>query len=33
MNEDVSPAGAEIIGALFTGVDPGRNLNPGAIVD
>ncbi|NAZ74417.1 FAD-binding protein [Kineococcus sp. T13] len=33
VSEDLSPAGAEIVGALFSGVDPGRNLNPGAIVD
>ncbi|WP_337059993.1 FAD-binding oxidoreductase [Kineococcus sp. G2] len=31
--EDLSPAGAEVVKALFAGVDPGRNLNPGAIVD
>ncbi|WP_432483122.1 FAD-binding oxidoreductase [Kineococcus esterisolvens] len=31
--EDLSPAGAEVVQALFAGVDPGRNLNPGAIVD
>ncbi|NAZ83711.1 FAD-binding protein [Kineococcus sp. R8] len=31
--EDISPAGREIVGALFGAVDPGRNLNPGAIVD
>lgn len=30
--EDISPAGVEVLGALFTGVDPGRNLNPGAIL-
>ena len=30
--EDISPAGAEVLGALFAGVDPGRNLNPGAIL-
>ncbi|GAA4983985.1 FAD-binding oxidoreductase [Kineococcus glutinatus] len=29
--QDTSPAGAEIVRALFDGVDPGRNLNPGAI--
>jgi len=33
MSQDVSPAGAEIVGALFAGVDPGRNLNPGTIID
>ncbi|WP_369055475.1 FAD-binding oxidoreductase [Kineococcus terrestris] len=31
--EDVSQAGVEVVGALFAGVDPGRNLNPGAVVD
>jgi len=30
--EDISPAGAEVLAALFAGVDPGRNLNPGAIL-
>ncbi|GAB7193536.1 FAD-binding oxidoreductase [Kineococcus sp. NUM-3379] len=29
--QDTSPAGAEIVRTLFDGVDPGRNLNPGAI--
>ncbi|MBB2900316.1 alkyldihydroxyacetonephosphate synthase [Kineococcus radiotolerans] len=33
VSEDLSPAGAEIVSTLFAGVDPGRNLNPGAIVD
>ncbi|HWT92204.1 MAG TPA: FAD-binding oxidoreductase [Solirubrobacteraceae bacterium] len=33
MEQDVSPAGVGIIRALFDGVDPGRNLNPGKIVD
>ncbi|WP_432513178.1 FAD-binding oxidoreductase [Kineococcus sp. SYSU DK001] len=33
VTDDLSPAGAEIVGALFAGVDPGRNLNPGAILD
>ena len=32
LSEDISPAGTEIVGALFDAVDPGRNLNPGAIV-
>ncbi len=30
--EDISPAGAQVLGALFAGVDPGNNLNPGAIL-
>jgi len=30
--EDISPAGSEVLAALFAGVDPGRNLNPGAIL-
>ncbi|MCI2238497.1 FAD-binding oxidoreductase [Paenibacillus sp. TRM 82003] len=33
VTDDLSPAGAEVVKALFAGVDPGRNLNPGAIVD
>lgn len=33
MEQDVSPAGVGLIRALFDGVDPGRNLNPGKIVD
>ncbi|WP_432534121.1 FAD-binding oxidoreductase [Kineococcus arenarius] len=33
VGEDLSPAGAQVVKALFDGVDPGRNLNPGAIVD
>ncbi|WP_432570023.1 FAD-binding oxidoreductase [Kineococcus sp. SYSU DK005] len=31
--DDLSPAGEQVVRALFEGVDPGRNLNPGAIVD
>ncbi|MGI4896207.1 MAG: FAD-binding oxidoreductase, partial [Janthinobacterium lividum] len=31
--DDISPAGKEIVGALLGAVDPGRNLNPGAILD
>ena len=30
--DDVSPAGAHLIAALFAGADPGRNLNPNKIV-
>lgn len=30
--EDLSPVGASMIAALFDGVDPGHNLNPGKIV-
>ncbi len=30
--EDISPAGVEMIRALFDGVDPGNNLNPGKII-
>lgn len=30
--EDISPAGVQMIDALFSGVDPGRNLNPDKIV-
>ena len=33
LGQDVSEAGREVVGALFGAVDPGRNLNPGAIVD
>jgi len=32
LEQDVSPAGAAMIEALLTGVDPGGNLNPGKIV-
>jgi len=32
LEEDVSPAGVAILEALFDGVDPGANLNPGKIV-
>lgn len=31
--EDLSSAGAQMIRTLFGAVDPGRNLNPGKIVD
>ncbi|GAB3220795.1 FAD-binding oxidoreductase [Kineococcus gypseus] len=31
--DDLSPAGVRLVQALFAGVDPGRNLNPGAVVD
>jgi alkyldihydroxyacetonephosphate synthase len=30
--DDLSPPGVEMIAALFEGIDPGRNLNPGAIL-
>lgn len=30
--DDISPAGVAMIDALFTGIDPGSNLNPGKIV-
>ena len=30
--QDISEPGAELLRALFEGVDPGRNLNPGKIV-
>ncbi|GAB3466869.1 FAD-binding oxidoreductase [Kineococcus endophyticus] len=33
IEDDLSAAGAKIVGSLFAGVDPGRNLNPGAVVD
>jgi alkyldihydroxyacetonephosphate synthase len=29
--EDISPAGVRMLDALFDGVDPGRNCNPGTI--
>jgi alkyldihydroxyacetonephosphate synthase len=29
--EDISPAGVEMLDALFSNVDPGRHLNPGKI--
>ncbi|GIE69551.1 FAD-binding oxidoreductase [Actinoplanes palleronii] len=32
LSEDVSPAGAGLIGALFAGIDPAAQLNPGKIV-
>jgi alkyldihydroxyacetonephosphate synthase len=32
LEEDISPAGAAMLRALFAGVDPGGNLNPGKIV-
>lgn len=31
MTQDISPAGSDMIDALFAGVDPGRNLNPGKV--
>ena len=33
LEEDVSGPGVAMLRALFDGVDPGRNLNPGKIVD
>jgi len=32
LSQDISPAGAAMIHALFTGMDPGGNFNPGKIV-
>jgi alkyldihydroxyacetonephosphate synthase len=32
LEEDISPAGVTMVRALFDGVDPGANLNPGKIV-
>ncbi len=32
LEQDLSPAGAALIQALFDGVDPGGNLNPGKIL-
>ena len=32
LEQDISPAGAAFVRALFDGVDPGGNLNPGKIV-
>jgi alkyldihydroxyacetonephosphate synthase len=32
LEEDISTAGVAMLRALFDGVDPGRNLNPGKIV-
>ncbi|MHA6507687.1 FAD-binding oxidoreductase [Tessaracoccus sp. Y1736] len=32
MDQDISPAGVSIQRALFDGVDPGHNLNPGKII-
>jgi alkyldihydroxyacetonephosphate synthase len=32
LSQDISPAGVAMIAALFEGVDPGSNLNPGKIV-
>jgi alkyldihydroxyacetonephosphate synthase len=33
LEEDISAAGVALLRALFEGVDPGGNLNPGKIVD
>jgi alkyldihydroxyacetonephosphate synthase len=32
LEQDVSPAGVALLRALFDGIDPGGNLNPGKIV-
>jgi alkyldihydroxyacetonephosphate synthase len=32
LEQDLSAPGAAMLRALFDGVDPGRNLNPGKIV-
>jgi alkyldihydroxyacetonephosphate synthase len=32
LEEDISPAGVAMVRALFAGVDPGANFNPGKIV-
>ena len=32
LGQDISPAGVEMLKALFQGTDPGRHLNPGKIV-
>ncbi|MTD44105.1 FAD-binding protein [Conexibacter sp. W3-3-2] len=32
LQEDISAPGVRLLGALFDGTDPGRNLNPGKIV-
>jgi alkyldihydroxyacetonephosphate synthase len=33
LEQDISPAGVSIVRALFDGVDPGHQLNPGKIVE
>jgi alkyldihydroxyacetonephosphate synthase len=33
LEEDISAPGVAMLRALFEGVDPGGNLNPGKIVD
>ncbi|HZN88577.1 MAG TPA: FAD-binding oxidoreductase [Thermoleophilaceae bacterium] len=33
LEEDISAPGVEMVKALFEGIDPGANLNPGKIVD
>ncbi len=30
--QDISPAGTDMLGVLFAGIDPGHNLNPGAVL-
>ena len=32
LEQDLSPPGVEMLRALFDGMDPGANLNPGKIV-
>ncbi|MDH6181187.1 alkyldihydroxyacetonephosphate synthase [Microbacteriaceae bacterium SG_E_30_P1] len=32
LEEDISPEGVAVMGALFGGADPGSNLNPGKII-
>src|SRR5690606_31333619 len=32
LEEDISPAGTDVMVSLLQGVDPGRNLNPGTII-
>ena len=31
--EDISPEGVAVMGALFTGADPGSTFNPGKVID
>jgi alkyldihydroxyacetonephosphate synthase len=33
MAQDVSPEGVQLLSTLFAATDPGRNLNPGKVVD
>nr|WP_255354321.1 FAD-binding oxidoreductase [Frankia sp. ACN1ag] len=32
LDDDISPAGVTLLSALFDGIDPGHNLNPGKII-